>query len=83
MEKGIEPTPVFLLGESHGQRSLASYSSMGLQESDTTERLNHHRKTKTPLRLLVPPGPMHRTHKTQSRGLATCISEAILTNLVI
>ena len=25
------PTPVFLPGESHGQRSLVSYSPMGLQ----------------------------------------------------
>ena len=25
------PTPVFLPGESHGQRSLAGYKSMGLQ----------------------------------------------------
>ena len=30
-------TPVFLPGESHGQRSLADYSPRGCQESDTTE----------------------------------------------
>ena len=30
-----QPTPVFLLGESHGQRSLAGYSPWGLKESDT------------------------------------------------
>ena len=29
--------PVFLPGESHGQRSLASYSTWGCRESDTTE----------------------------------------------
>ena len=33
------PTPVFLPGESHGQRSLAGYSPQGRKESDTTERL--------------------------------------------
>ena len=33
------PTPVFLLGESHGQRSLAGYSPLGYKESDTTEQL--------------------------------------------
>ena len=33
------PTPVFLPGESHGQRSLAGYSPWGLKESDTTEPL--------------------------------------------
>ena len=31
------PTPVFLPGEFHGQRSLAGYSPWGLKESDTTE----------------------------------------------
>ena len=32
-------TPVFLSGESHGQRSLVGYSSWGLKESDMTEEL--------------------------------------------
>ena len=32
-----QPTPVFLLGESHRQRSLAGYSPQGLKESDATE----------------------------------------------
>jgi len=32
-------TPVFLPGESHGQKSLAGYSSWGHKESDTTEEL--------------------------------------------
>ena len=31
-----QPTPVFLPGESHGQRSLAGYSPQGSKESDTT-----------------------------------------------
>ena len=31
------PTPVFLPGESHGQRSLAGYSPQGHKKSDTTE----------------------------------------------
>ena len=30
-------TPVFLSGESHGQRSLVSYRPEGYKESDTTE----------------------------------------------
>jgi len=34
-----QPFPVFLLGESHGQRSLVSYSPGGLKGSDTTEPL--------------------------------------------
>ena len=34
-----EPRPchLFLLGESHGQRSLVGYSPKGCKESDTTE----------------------------------------------
>ena len=32
-----QPTPVFLLRESHGQRSLVGYSRCGCKESDTTE----------------------------------------------
>jgi len=33
-----QPTPIFLLGEFHGQRSLADYSPKGSKESDTTEQ---------------------------------------------
>ena len=32
-----QPTPVFLLGKSHGQRSLVGYCPWGRKESDTTE----------------------------------------------
>ena len=35
------PTPVFLPGEFHGQRSLVGYSPWGCRESDTTEQLNN------------------------------------------
>ena len=34
-----QPTPVFLPGEFHGQRSLAGYSPWGRKESDMTEQL--------------------------------------------
>ena len=33
-----QPTPVFLLGESHGQRSLVGQHPWGCKELDTTER---------------------------------------------
>ena len=33
------PIPVFLAGESHGQRSLVGYSPWGHKELDTTEHL--------------------------------------------
>ena len=38
-----QPIPVFLPGESHGQRSLVDYSPWGWKESDLTE----HSRTKT------------------------------------
>ena len=36
-----QPTPVFLPGEFHGQRSLVGYSKWGRKELDTTERHTH------------------------------------------
>ena len=38
-----QPTPIFLPGESHGQRSLVGYSPWGREELDTTERLHVHK----------------------------------------
>ena len=40
--KKRQPIPVFLPGESHGQRSLVGYSPWGRKESDTTVRLSTH-----------------------------------------
>ena len=40
LEEDMQPTPVFLPGESHRQRSLAGYSPWGRKESDMTERLS-------------------------------------------
>ena len=38
-----QPTPVFLPGEPHGQRSLLSYSPQGRKESELTEETLHAR----------------------------------------
>ena len=37
-----QPTPVFLPGKPHGQRSLTGYSPWGCKESDTTEHVHTH-----------------------------------------
>ena len=37
-----KPTPVFLLGKSHGRRSLAGYSPRGCKESDMTDGADTH-----------------------------------------
>ena len=36
-EGNVQPTPVFLPGESYGQRILVGYSPQGHKELDTTE----------------------------------------------
>ena len=41
LEKGMTTHFSILVGEFHGQRSLAGYSPWGHKESDMTERLSH------------------------------------------
>ena len=43
LEKEWQPTPVFLPGEFHGQRSLAGYSPWGHRELNTTEQTTQKR----------------------------------------
>ena len=49
-----QPTPVFLPGKSHGQRSLAGYSLWGCKALDMTERLSPHAQVRALWRILVP-----------------------------
>ena len=49
-----QPTPVFLPGESHGQRSLMGYSPWGGKELDMTEQLTHTPKAGLALNTKVP-----------------------------
>ena len=42
LEKEMDPTPVFLPGETHGQRSLLGYSPWGCKERDMIEQLSIH-----------------------------------------
>ena len=37
LEEGLQPTPVFLPGKSHGQRSLVGYNPKDRKESGTSE----------------------------------------------
>ena len=53
-----QPTPVFLPGEFHGQRSLVGYSSWGCKESNITEWLN----------MLMHVGARTHTHTQLLRG---------------
>ena len=49
LEKEWQPTPVFLPGEFHGQRSLVGYSPWGRKESDVTVQLTHTHNSLTSL----------------------------------
>ena len=41
----LQPTPVFLPGDSHGQRSLGSHSPWGCKELDMTKCTHTHTHT--------------------------------------
>ena len=58
------PTPVFLPGKSHGQRSLAGYSSWGCKEADKMSDCAH---------FLSPPLQMVKIYK-YSLPHEVCIS---------
>ena len=40
----MQSTPIFLPGESHGQRSLVDYSLWGRTQSDMAEQLNNNKE---------------------------------------
>ena len=41
LRRAWQPTPVFLSGESHGQRSLVDHSLLGYKELDSSEATQH------------------------------------------
>jgi len=59
--KKWQPTPGFLPGKFHGQRSLAGYSPQSCKESDMTE----YTRTTTTLCLL---GCFHQSYGTEREG---------------
>ena len=60
--KKWQPTPVFLPGESHGQRSLMGYSPQGRKESDANKhaRAHTHTHTHTHTELIPFPNSLNR-----------------------
>ena len=58
-----QPTPIFLSGESQGQRSLAGYSPQGRKEPDTTEATQH---ACTPKSMKYPPISLNHLHSPLS-----------------
>ena len=48
----MQPTPVFLPGEFHGQGSLAGYSPWHCKESDMTEELSANTQYSNPSKVI-------------------------------
>ena len=80
-----QPTPLFLPGESHGQKSLAGYSSRGHKKQDTTERLTKKRESERKSQLLVLETEVKNLRKgalrLRAKGLLECKSR--ISNLVM
>ena len=81
-----QPTPVFLPGESHGQRSRAGYSPWGRKELDTTEATQHARTHNCLTSKLIhspshPSGKHHTANvdgQNQTWGSCVSIQSALL-----
>ena len=84
-------TPVFMPGEFHGQRSLGGYSPWGHKESDMTEQLSTHARSKTwkcveilwwSVRLhdtlLSALGTLANSHNTFSEGELKCYLDPVV-----
>ena len=52
LEKGMATIPVFLPGESHGQKNLAGYTPRGHKELDMPEQLAHTHTVVAPIKLI-------------------------------
>ena len=74
-----QPTPVFLPGESHGQRSLAAYSPCGCKALDTTEHTSTelYQKTSEVIRSLSPHWELPGCSSYKSRRIpGHCVSNS-------
>ena len=58
-----QPTPVFLPGKSHGERSLAGHSAWGRKESDPTEHTHHRAHAKSLSRVQLSATPWTAAHQ--------------------
>ena len=67
-----QPTPVFLPGEFHEQRSLAGYSPWGCKELDTTERLSTHACKNDPSRNTYTQISILPSNKKKEQTTDTC-----------
>ena len=73
-------TPVFLTGESHGQRSLAGYSPRSRKESDTTELSSVCSREYTSSSARVAKGQCPGVWKEDRTGRSSCFINRPLLN---
>ena len=78
LEKEMQPTPVLLSGEFHGQRSLVGYSLWGRKELDMTERLTLYRYFKC-LSVRWTFGLFHLLTFVSSAALDACVQVFVWT----
>ena len=64
-----QPTPGFLTGKSHGQRSLVGYSPWGRKESDTTEATKQHDCMDKRHLIVFSKWPLQATWSNQERSV--------------
>ena len=72
LEKEMQPTPVLLPGEFHGQRSLVGYGLWGRKELDMTERLTLYRYFKC-LSVRWTFGLFHLLTSVSSAAVSACV----------
>ena len=70
-----QPTPVFLPGECHGQRSLAGCSPYGCPESGTTEATQHARTHARPVPRVLQVFKHSIPRQYREEGTVNCILE--------
>ena len=72
-----EPTPVFLPGKSHGQRSLTGYSPWGCRKLETTLWLRTHIYTSPHFWTSLPSFPSHpsRSSRNTKQSSLCCVQQ--------
>ena len=78
--KKWQPTPVFLPGKFHGQRSLVGYRPQGCKESDANERLNYHNSLTKFMKLIL---SKLRTVGTGQSQMTASVSNSILMSSIL
>ena len=65
-----QPTPVFLPGECHGQRSLAGYSPWDCKESDMQKYIKYFKSCNqnTSQKILFPPQKRNTKHESRNEN---------------